>query len=284
MIQTTNCIAILHNPKAGRKHISRFIKYMLKTLSGNGLKYQLFSLHWPESLDDFTEVWVIGGDGTINYFINHYPDCSIPIVLFKGGTGNDFAVHLYGDLSNKQILHHVLKATPKRVDAGMFNDQLYLNSLGMGFDGEVLRNMNAIRFIGGHLGYYVSVLKNVLFFKEKEISIITGRSHKKEKFLLVMVNNTSSTGGGFRIAPLAKIDDGKLDMVVAKKLSVLKRLRYLPILEKGKHLHLPFVMYEQQQEIKIETTQPLALQVDGELYFTNEVEIKILPKKFLFKY
>ena len=55
----------------------------------------VFDEKWPDSLADFEEVWVMGGDGTFNYFVNRYPDCSIPIALFKGGTGNDFYWKLY---------------------------------------------------------------------------------------------------------------------------------------------------------------------------------------------
>ena len=56
----------------------------------------LFDLQWPPDLQNFDEVWVMGGDGTFNYFVNKYPDCSIPIGLFQGGTGNDFHWKVFG--------------------------------------------------------------------------------------------------------------------------------------------------------------------------------------------
>ena len=43
-----------------------------------------------QSFDGFTEVWIIGGDGTINWFINQYSEIQLPLALFGGGAGNDF--------------------------------------------------------------------------------------------------------------------------------------------------------------------------------------------------
>ena len=65
-----------------------------------------------------------------------------------------------------QQLELVLTTTAKRVDAASCNDQLYMNSLGIGFDGEVLQSMRTIRWMGGHLGYLLVVLRKIFSFKE----------------------------------------------------------------------------------------------------------------------
>ncbi len=86
------------------------------------------------------------------------------------------------------------------------------------------------------------------------------------------------------VSPQAKIDDGKLNMVLCKALPVLKRLKYLPVIEKGKHLDKDFILHKTISNIKIECEKEMLVQIDGELISGKTFEIKVLPKKYLFKY
>lgn len=282
-MQITN-IAILANPEAGNKKSIEFAQWLYQQLFIRQISSTVFSSNWPKLLADFSDVWIIGGDGTINYFINQYPDCKLPLALFKGGTGNDFACELYGKIKNQEIFERVLTALPKPVDAAQFNDKLYINCLGVGFDGEVLQSMDAIRLLGGHLGYVVAVVKTILKFTEPILSIKTNSYQANANFLLAMINNSPKAGGGFHISPGAKIDDGKLDIVLAKKLSIFKRLRYLPVIEKGKHFELPFIYHEQNTHFEIRSPMDLPIQMDGELLFAKDIIVDVLPEKFLFRY
>lgn len=277
-------VAILENPKAGKGRSGRIAGWLSNELAARSIDAVIFRETWPDNFDDFSDIWLIGGDGTINYFINHYPHCHKPIALFKGGTGNDFAWKLYGDRSDAEQLEQVLNATPKYIDAAKCNDILFINCLGAGFDGEIIRSMNAIRLLGGHLGYLLAVLLKIFTFREYTFRISTNKETWNEPFLLVMVVNSSRAGGGFFVAPDAEINDGKLDMVLCKKLPVLKRLKYLPVIKKGKHMHLPFVIHRMQEKCSIQCSRVMAIQVDGELLLAKELLIEVLPAKFLFRY
>ena len=277
-------IAILENPIAGKGNSAQLSVWLHNQLKIKKIDSVIFSRQWPDSFEPFSDIWLIGGDGTINYFINRYPNCKKPLALFKGGTGDDFAWKLYGDISIEQQLELVLTAKPKPVDVGKFNDTLFINCLGLGFDGAVLQSMKAIRFIGGHIGYLLAVILKIVSFKEYQFQITSGKEQCNEKFLLLMINNSSRAGGGFFVAPSANINDGYLDMVLCKKLSVFKRLQYLPVIEKGKHLHLPFIIHRLIQTVKIKCDTVIPVQVDGELFFAKDIEIEILRNKFQFRY
>lgn len=277
-------IAILVNPSAGKGKSSRLSDWIELQLLNKHISSTIFKDKWPTSFHEFSDVWIIGGDGTINYFINHYPDCKLPISLFKGGTGNDFAWKLFGDISKENQLEIILNSTPKYVDVGKFNNTLFINCLGVGFDGEILKSMNTIRFIGGHFGYLLAVIKKIFSFQEYLFEITSMDEQWKEPFLLVMINNSSRSGGGFFIAPNAEVNDGKLNMVLCKKLSVLQRLKFLPIIEKGKHLQLPFIIHRLGEKFTIKCETKIPVQVDGELLYADILNVEVLPKKFLFKY
>lgn len=277
-------VAILDNPSAGKGQSGRMANWLKNELTNRQIPCTVFKEQWPSSFGDFSDIWIIGGDGTINYFINHYPDCDKPLALFKGGTGNDFAWKLYGDFSDEEQLELILNAQPRPIDAGKFNDTLFINCLGVGFDGEIVRSMNAIRFVGGHLGYLLVVIKKIFSFREYRFKITTEEEQWNDQFLLVMIVNSSRAGGGFMVAPDASLTDGKLNMMLCRKLSILKRLKYLSVIEKGKHLHLPFVIYRLGQKFEIVCPKEMAIQADGELFAARELKIEVLPGKFLFRY
>ncbi|MEI6189621.1 MAG: diacylglycerol kinase family protein [Chitinophagia bacterium] len=284
-MEITN-VAILANSIAGKGKSKQHALWLQEQLLHKGIQSTMYIQDWPiqQLLESFSDVWVIGGDGTINYFINKYPNCKIPISLFSGGTGNDFAWKLYGNISLEKQFKLLLTATPKYIDAGKINETLYINCLGIGFDGEILQSMKSIRFIGGHYGYLLAVLYKIFGFKEQTIKIQSGEEIWNEKFLLAFIVNSSRAGGGFFIAPPAEINDGLLDMVLSKKIAVLKRLFYLPIIKKGKHLQLPFIIHRLGSKFTITCEKELPIQVDGELLFSSHMEVQVLPNQFLFRY
>ena len=277
-------IALAVNPTAGRGLSIKLAKQLVSLLTARQIDHTVFTDNWPASFEAFTDVWIIGGDGTLNYFINHYSSINLPLVLFKGGTGNDFAWKLYGNCSTKEQFELVLNANPKPVDAASCNNSLFINGVGIGFDGEVLESIKTIRFIGGHIGYYLVVLKKILTFKESSFKIYSNELLADEKFLLVMINNSSRTGGGFHVSPKASVNDGLLDLVIVKPLSIFKRCFYLPKIEKGKHLHLPFVHHVTGTEFTVECDRELPAQLDGELIKAHRFTITLLKGQFLFRY
>ncbi len=276
-------IGLFINPLAGKGKAIKIAAAVQQRLQAENIAFAAFEA-WSADFPAVTEAWVIGGDGTLNYFINFYKELAVPIVIFKGGTGNDFAWKLYGNSSLQEQLNTVLSATVKRVDAGLCNGKFYLNSVGVGFDGEVLLSMGSIRLMGGHLGYLWVVIKKIFSFREQQFTIQIGQETLQDKYLIVAVNNSSRTGGGFMVSPRASVSDGLLDMVLCKKLGILKRLTVLPQIEKGRHLDLPFITYQQHTAVTILCEKQLYAQLDGELISGSEFVLKVLPGKFLFKY
>lgn len=274
-------IAILANSKSGKGKGLKLLQEIEELLNKLAISYSSFIDNWLPSLEEFSEVWVIGGDGTLNYFINKYPNLNIPFTIFKGGTGNDVAFALYGNINWQTQVQQILKSNIQPIDAGNCNGKLFLNGVGIGFDGEILQQMNSIRFIGGHLGYLLVVIKKIFSFKEYEFEIETSGNSTKSKYLLVSIFNSIRTGGGFYIAPKASLQDGLLDMVLCQPLPIFKRLLNLPKIEKGKHLNLPFIRYNKLPYTFIKTAKELPAQIDGELFYANEFDIKVLKNKFL---
>jgi len=74
------------------------------------------------------------------------------------------------------------------------------------------------------------------------------------------------------------------DVILVDAINPFKRLKYLPVIEKGKHLHLPFIHYFKSKKIQIESDDLMDIHLDGEYYSDDKVIIEILPGKLLFRY
>lgn len=228
---------------------------------------------------------MIGGDGTLNYFVNHFLFNNIPLVLFKGGTGNDFAWKLYGDISTSEQIELVLQANAKPVDAGICNGNYFLNTVGIGFDGKVLGLMNTIRLLGSTLGYYLAVLKTIFTFREPFFQI-SCKQHilKAGKLLLCQVSNAPRTGGGFLLSPLADPADGWLNLLYCSPLQLTDRIKLLSRVKKGHHIGLPVIYHQFIDQVTIQSNCILPAQLDGEWIQAETFEISIARQKFMFIY
>jgi YegS/Rv2252/BmrU family lipid kinase len=278
-------IAIATNTLAGSGRAVKLAANIQQLLKGKNIASQIFTeKEWDKRLYGFDQVWITGGDGTVNYFVNQYNDIKIPLCIFNGGTGNDFYALLYGKTTIEAQIELVLQSTPKPIDAGKCNERYFLNGVGIGFEGAVAKSLQGVNKFGGKTSFMLSILKHILFYKEQQYSISSVEKTVAGKFLMISIANGTRYGGGFYVAPLAKPDDGLLDANLVKALSPLKRLRYLPVIEKGKHLELPFIDYYNTQKITVKSDQAMQSHLDGEYLEANEFIIEILPAHFNFIY
>jgi diacylglycerol kinase (ATP) len=279
-------IALLINPISAGRDRYTLQNRVVERLRLLHLGFDLYDKEWPEAFDGCTHILLIGGDGTINYFINKYPSNTVPVSLIKGGTGNDFAWKLLGDKSFEEQLQIAINGTPRFVDAGVCNGRYFLNGVGVGFDGAVVRKMNASRrWFKGYLNYYLNVLKVITTYRSVKVTIATdGAPLQTQRTFMLTIANGARFGGNFMVAPRADISDGLLDFVVIGPVAVLKRYYYLPAMKKGKHLCLPFVSSLKLATVSVSSETELAAHLDGELMIAKRFEIQVLPGKFLFRY
>lgn len=280
MLYPIKNVVLLANLSAGKGRALRVSREVSTLLHRNHIRFTFFSGTWPETLSEqgFSDVFLVGGDGTLNYFLNKYPGLDIPITLFKGGSGNDFAWKLYGDISVKELFHKVLESSPRVIDLGICNGLRFINGAGIGFDGAVVKSMGSRRFVSaGYFAYLWAVIKSIALFREMECSITANDRLYKGKYFMISIANGERYGGGFIVAPGANIEDGLLDLVMIRKIAPHQRLKYLPRLSKGSHVLLPFVQRCRTNEVWISGNRILAGHRDGELVEAKDFHIQIIP-------
>ncbi len=278
-------IAIVCNQLAGAGRAVTLANKILSELTAKQIPHSFFKEKWPAGFNEFTDVWIVGGDGTLNYFVNHYLDIKIPLVIFNGGTGNDFHWLLYGKISFEEQLQLALSAEPKPIDLGSCNEKFFINGVGVGFEGEVARSLTGKKKKAGKASFMAMILRKIFSYRSTAYRVIADdKPIAAKKYLMIDVSNGSRAGGGFHIAPQARADDGLFDVVLIDALHPLKRLRWLPVIEKGKHPGLSFIHISKAKKISIESNSIIQSHLDGEYYSADKLEIEILPAKLLVRY
>lgn len=278
-------IAIVCNKLAGGGRAVTMSKQVSLQLGSKQISHKIFLNDWPQDFGKFDHVWIIGGDGTLNYFINKYPNISLPLAVFGGGTGNDVFSVLYNTSSIEEQVDLILNSNPRPVDGGRCNDKLFINGVGIGFEGAVAKSLTGKKKTKpGKAAFMGTILQKVFFYRSKKYKIITDKDQSEKLYLLVSIMNGHRAGGGFHIAPESAIDDGLLDIVMVDKLHPFQRLKWLPVIEKGKHLKLPFITHFRSGKIIISSDVPMDAHLDGEYLSAKRYEIEILPSQFLFSF
>jgi len=278
-------ISIVCNRLAGGGRAVALGRRIAGELQSRNIKHSLHVTDWPEDFNSFTDVWIIGGDGTLNYFFNEYPGIRLPLVVFNGGTGNDVHSLLYKNKTFEEQLEIALTANPKPIDAGRCNEKYFMNGVGIGFEGSVAKSLTGKKKTKtGKAAFMSTILRKVFFYRSKKYKTISDEYKVESQSLLISVMNGNRAGGGFHIAPSSAIDDGLLDVVMVEKLHPFRRLRWLPVIEKGKHLELPFIKHFRTKKLIITSEQPMDTHLDGEYYSAKRLEIEVLPAKYLFRY
>jgi diacylglycerol kinase (ATP) len=224
----------------------------------------------------------VGGDGTINEIARPLINKKdVVIGLIPAGTGNDFIQILgFPDRFADTDWDRFFNCEVIAMDAGKVNGMIFLNGMGLGFDAQVAaENYTEPGKVkkGGKHKYIWHIVKTLLFFREKRMTVITGiEKHETDCFI-----NTISIGrrfaGGFLLTPKAIADDGLLDVCMIKRLSLAERFSILLKVPEGKHTTDKRVNYYQTPGINLEFSEEVPFHVDGELNFSKKFDVSILP-------
>ena len=230
-----------------------------------------------------------GGDGTLFEVVNGYyqnpSKVRIPLGIIPVGTGNAFARDLELDQSNwKEAIKIISTRQIRKVDVAKYHsngqDHYYLNLLGIGFVADVTRIAHKLKILG-NISYTLGVLIRTIFLSTDQLTFeIDGQKFERE-CTFVEISNTRYTAN-FLMAPNAIIDDGLLDITIAKKLSRLRLLQCFPKIFTGEHILMPEVETYKAKNIKISSAKPKVLSPDGELIGTTPLEIECLHQAIEF--
>jgi len=267
-------ILIVINPAAGKSSYKKRLNYLENKLNEARIDYEQFFTEHGDSgrlksiakaNPSIDEVFVVGGDGTLNFVVNEIQGMHLPVSIVSNGTGNDSVKSIHGVLDFERQVEIAIHGIVKKFDLGLCNGRYFVNGVGIGFDGEVVKEMvRRGNKQGTHIDYLLTVLRIVAGFKEQKLQFSMNRIPFEKKILLMTISNGTTFGGGFIINPYAKINDGLLDVCIINEVSPVKRFWHLPKLKTGTHYKMKETEFHLASELKIEQTDQLVAHLDGE--------------------
>ena len=284
---------LLVNPKGGHKRgleIYEQVKHIFSSAGTNitvlHTEYAGHAFDFANTLDfvGYDGLCAIGGDGTmyelINGMLKRDDNHKIPIGLITGGTGNSFMydVDCLDPLdAAKRIVQHKLR--PLDIAKVNANGELFysFNIIGWGLATDAGKLAEKLRWLGG-VRYDVASIIEVLKGKDRIATLTLDEEVIKENFIFIIGCNTIHTGKAMKMAPLAQLNDGKIDLIIVKKTSRINLLKLFPKLFSGDHIKSPLVEYRQVQNFSISLEETNDLTIDGEIIGMTPLNVQMIPK------
>lgn len=243
----------------------------------------------------FKKIIAVGGDGTVNEVVNGFfergkiinSEASLGVI--SRGTGCDL-IRTLGIPKNYQgAVETLIQGNTKKIDLIMVKYlannldcqwRYCVNISDVGLGGYVANRVNHTAKTGGGLWSYLrgTVLSILLYKNNKGIVIVDGQEVYDGKFSIVAAANGKYFGGGMKLAPLAEMDDGFLNLVMLVKMGKLELLYNFLKVYKGTHMSHAKIKHFKAKTVIVQSDEILPLEIDGENPGQGPVKYDILEK------
>ena len=231
--------------------------------------------------DGVSSVLVAGGDGMINTIGSQLVGTNVALGVLPAGSGNGFARHFGIPLSPEKAAAALVHAVPRQIDVGFANGRPFFITCSMAADATLVRTFEKMP-MRGILPYVFAAAYEFIDYKPSPFTI-RADDEPEETFedpLVFTVANLTQYGGGARIAPQAREDDGLLELVVIPKSEAPAALAGIGRLFDGTINRLPGVVARRfQRQLLVRRLGPAPIQVDGEFVSAPaDVEVQVPPR------
>jgi len=237
-------------------------------------------------------VIAMGGDGTVHEVINglmRVPEEKRPVLgVVPVGSGNDFAHGINASQKPTEALTRALDGDAAAVDLGLMIDEhgrneYFNNTLGIGFGAVVTIRSHKLPVLRGFLMYLTAVIQTIILdHNPMAMQIETDDQKWQQSVIYLVICNGPREGGGFLIAPEAKIDDGLFHYAMITNVSRAMMFRIVPEVMKGTHGRFKQVRMGTCKKFTLSADRPLYIHADGEIFTgpgtdLRKVSFEILP-------
>lgn len=226
--------------------------------------------------DGATRLMAVGGDGVVNIAVNAVAGTETILGVVPHGTGNDFARAL--DLIDGGLDDQIDRALadPTGVDAISTNHGWVATVATLGFSGDVTARANTLRWPRGQLRYTVATLLQLPRLRTIPVSVEVDGQPLGGDTTLLAIGNTPYFGGGMRICPDVRTDDGRLQAVSIGAVSKPTFVRVFPSVFSGRHIERPEVASASGAVVTVDGAD-VELWADGDLLGPLPARLEVVP-------
>jgi len=283
--------AFIVNPVAGGGLAKSIVPEIEENIKKYGIDGEIFFTEQPGHASEIAGslakkgikyIIAVGGDGTMNEvarpLINNK---DVVVGIIPAGTGNDFdQIPGFAAPFKEKEWEIFFRKNVIPMDVGVVNDMIFLNGMGLGFDAEVAAENytedGKVKKGGAHK-YIWQIIKTLLFFREKRMTVTDGQSISETDCFINTISVGRRFAGAFFLTPKAIANDGMLDVCSIKRLNLFQRFRIFLKVPKGEHINDKKVYYYQTTGLEIDFPEKVPYHVDGEINFSKKFQVSVLP-------
>jgi diacylglycerol kinase (ATP) len=284
---------IILNPYANRWEASKQKEPILEICADLGLRMEYVETSKPLEAIDLARqavadgmryVIAAGGDGTIGEVLNGlYQDGKADARIIFGviplGTANDLITNLGHPKSLAESINLIKQGRTRRIDLGKVNGWVFANNSAVGLEPIVSQYNIQMAWSRGVIRYLLAALRAIWGKPLWHVKMSWDDGEYEGPMSLVSVGNGALTGGLFRMAPGALLDDGALTFVHGYAPTRRRMLGLLPRAISGDYVQDPAVHQFHTTRLRIETDPASPLQTDGDIRSdaASVFEYEVLP-------
>lgn len=309
------------NPCAGGRDRSDDIRAVLSALGADAEVYctlgprdatRFVADRCAAGCDDTLRFYACGGDGTLNEVVSGVMEgerlsaeptpqqkvkgercadagpCCVEVACYPCGSGDDFVRYWQGmDFTD---IGSLMRGTTVPVDVVRMGDHYCVNTLNYGFEAAVCHAMASVRrvpVVGGRLAYTTGIMASLATGRHNRCRVtVDGELWLDGEVLLLSVANGQYAGGGYHCAPRAKNDDGLLEVMAVKPMSVARFASLIKYYKNGELLDREelrqLVSYRRGRHVVIDTLRDSYVATDGEIVPGNHFDVECLGRAINF--
>ena len=284
------------NPIAGRAdHQEALRREIERIMACRPERWEIFVTRGAGDAEDYTRrrarsadgparFYACGGDGTLNEVVNGAVGVDrAQVACYPCGSGNDF-IRSFADPGAFLAIPRLVEGKTKAVDLLKINQRFCLNICNLGFDAQVAFGMDKykkIPFVEGPLAYHLSLVRCFLGRTGYDLTLEAEGEKIQDTFLMVVLANGRFYGGGYEGAPKARVDDGRMDLVMVKKLPRYKMAGLISVYKNGRHLDDPglaeIIRWRRLTKLRVKSRLPVSLCLDGEPLQATDFTAEVVP-------
>jgi diacylglycerol kinase (ATP) len=279
-------ILFIVNPNSGvgRK---KLIEYQLeKKLDLHKFDYRVEYTRYPQHATKLSaEGWengyrifvAVGGDGTVNEVARPLIGKDAIVGVIPSGSGNGLARHLNIPVETDRAIRIINLMHTRRIDTVEINNQIFLSIAGVGFDALVAEKF-AMQSQRGFFGYARVAIREYFRYRPTTFKLIINEKKIKRKALFISFANSDQFGYNTSIAPNANIEDGMIDVCIARKPGLWETILYAPFLFLKRIHQTPYMEVIRTRELNIKQKTKI-INLDGEsVKLGKRLHIHVIPK------
>jgi YegS/Rv2252/BmrU family lipid kinase len=220
----------------------------------------------------------LSGDGLIGAVAGALRDVPGAVLgVLPGGRGNDFARMIGLPLDAVAACDVLAGGRPAPIDMGEADGRTFLGIASLGFDSDANRIANAAPPQLGRLVYVYGAFRALAAWKPAGFTVDVDGERTELRGWSVAAANSAFYGGGMRLAPHARLDDGALDVILVGECSALRYARTLPKVFRGAHIHQPMVHELRGAELRVSADRPFTVYADGDPIGNLPITMRAIP-------